>query len=359
MHKFSSARNSTNAFSVDRHELQTLSLQPQHPLALFKTSEHRLVSLYNGVNQSQRGLSYVRESMKLTLRAVASYPTASLWIALWNSSAFHTELALATPSILKKIFRPYMTRHLSCSARLEMVRSHYALITRQQLGDRVFAAAIAPVPLCQFTGKSGASYRLELLAVTTMEREGELVLQLRNHDSARDSTQDGTQDHAQDSVLFSVAFTFFSRAGTSGVAIGCLQGGREPNSLEQIRVATKDMHGLRPKTLLVRLVQQLGLQLQCEDLLLVGNKNRVVTQPLKKGKVFADYDASWQELQAEPRADGDFRLLCVALVEPDLVSIPSHKRSEAKKRFGLLSNISQSTCESFFAQSQVPDSLPK
>jgi uncharacterized protein VirK/YbjX len=355
MHKFSSARNSSNALSVDRHEVQALPLQRQHPLALFKTSEHRPVSLYNGVNQSQRGLSYVRESVKLTLRAVCSYPTASLWIALWNSSPFHTELALATPSILKKIFRPYMTRQLSCSARLEMLRSHYALITRQQLSEQVFAAAIAPVPLCQFTGKSGASYQLELLAVTTMEREGELVLQLRNHDSARDHARDS----AQDSVLFSVAFTFFSRAGTSGVAIGCLQGGREPNSLEQIRVATKDMYGLRPKTLLVRLVQQLGLQLQCEDLLLVGNKNRVVTQPLKKGKVFADYDASWQELQAEPRADGDFRLPCVALVEPDLVSIPSHKRSEAKKRFGLLSSISQSTSESFFVQGQLPDSLPK
>lgn len=321
--------------SVDTH----LALKARrHPFSLFKTSPLCPVSLYNGVNQSQRGLSFVRESVKLTLRAMCSYPTAHQWIALWNSSPFHTELALTTPSILKKIFRPYMTKRLNCKTRLEVVRSHYALIAQQQLADLVLAAANAPVPLSQFTGKSATSYQLELLAVTTMEREGELVLQLRN----------------QDSVLFSVAFTFFKCDGAACIAIGCLQGGRESNSLEQIRLATKDMYGLRPKTLLVRLVQQLGQQLLCKDLLLVGNKNRVVTQPLKKGKVFADYDSTWQELQAEPRPDGDFRLACVVLAEPDLSAIPSHKRSEAKKRFGLLSSISQSTCENFLNR---PDSL--
>ncbi|WP_157984373.1 DUF535 family protein [Undibacterium parvum] len=348
MHKPPADAAPSNIQIVDIHHL---ALSQPHPLSLFTSSALRPVSLYTGVNQSQRGLSYLRETIKISLRAVFSYPTARLWIALWNSSPFHKDLALANPSILKKIFRPYLSRQLTCGARLELVYSHYALIAQQQLGDLVLAAAKAPVTLSQFTGKSGAIYQLELLAATTMEREGELVLQLRNGGHAHDS--------AQDSVLFSVAFTFFSRAGTSGVAIGCLQGGREPNSLEQIRVATKDMYGLRPKTLLVRLVQQLGLQLQCEDLLLVGNKNRVVTQPLKKGKVFADYDASWQELQAEPRADGDFRLPCVALAEPDMASIPSHKRSEAKKRFGLLSSISQSTCESFFAQDPAQDFLPK
>jgi uncharacterized protein VirK/YbjX len=341
MHKFSGTPASANTQIVDSHGPQSLSLARTTPLSLFKTSELHPVGLYNGVNQSQHGLSYVRETVKITLRALCCYPSARLWIALWNSSPFHTELALATPCVLKKIFRPYMTNRLRCSERLDVVRSHYALIKRNRLGNMVLAAAIAPVPLMQFIGKSGASYQIELLAVTTMEREGELVLQLRN----------------QDCVLFSVAFTFFKRDAIDCVAIGCLQGGRASNSLEQIRVATKDMFGLRPKTLLVRLVQQLGEKLACNDLLLVGNKNRVVTQPLKKGKVFADYDATWQELQAEPHPDGDFRLPCVVLVEPDLSSIPSHKRSEAKKRFALLSSISQSICENFLNQGVRSDSL--
>lgn len=296
------------------------------------------VTLHSGLKGTRRGLSYVRESIKLTVRSVLNYQVTRQWLQHWNSTPLLADIARSSPALLKKIYRPYMTKRLPCHVRLAILLSHYDFINRHELGELVLSATKQPVTLSRFDGKSGRSYHIELVAVKTMEREGELVFQLVS----------------QGSVLFSVAFTFFEQHGILTVAIGCLQGGRETDSLEQIRLATRDMYGLRPKTLMVRLVQQVGYQLGCSDLLLVGNKNRVVTQPLRKGIVFADYDTTWQELLAEQRPDHDFQLPCKPLAEPDFLALASSKRSEAKKRFALLSSITQLTCQGV----QSPEGRP-
>lgn len=283
------------------------------------------VTLYAGLTGTRPGLSYVREYLKLSLRSWLNYSLSNQWIAFWNSSVLLTEIVRSEPSILKKVFRPYLTNQLSGHDRLDVLTSHYKLITRQGLGDIVLRATKSPVPLCEFSGRSEQLYQIRLVVDNTMEREGEMVLQLT-----------GAGD-----VLFSVTFTFFDHSRVPTVAIGCLQGGRSANNQEQIRFATRDLFGLRPKTMMVRLVQHIGYQLGYRDLLLVGNQNRTVHQQLRKGIVFADYDTSWLELGAERRADGDFKMACSALAEPDFSAIASNKRSEAKKRFALLSTVAQ------------------
>ncbi len=296
------------------------------------------VSLYSGVARSHTGWSFIREATKLTLRASISFQVTRQWIHYWNSAPYLTEIALTAPSLLKKIFRPYMTSSLRCRDRLDVLLAHYAFVFRHDLGDLVLRAATAPVTLSQFSGKLGDIYQIALITISTMEREGEMVLQLVN----------------EGSVLFSVAFTFFNKAGLPNLAIGCLQGGRSENSQEQIRQATRNLFGLRPKTLMVRLVQQLGFQLDCSNLILVSNQNRVITQQIRKGYVFANYDETWQELEAVRRTDGDFTLPCKDLSEPDLSLIASNKRSESKKRYALLCHISQLTCENFRSLPAVP-----
>lgn len=286
------------------------------------------VKLHSCLSESKTDLSFVREYLKLSIRSRIHKAENKKWLEHWNSSTELTQIASATPGVLKKIYRPYLTSQLICSDRLDVITSHYAFITRQGLVDIVARAAKAPVTLAQFKGKSDKIYQIELAAIGVMEREGELVLQLVN----------------EGVLMFSLAFTFFDHAGPLRMAVGCLQGGRSEDSLERIRLATRDMFGLRPKTLMVRLAQQIGYQFGCRDLLLVGNQNRVVTQPLRKGIVFADYDTTWEELGAARRLDGDFKLPCVALAEPDLQAIASSKRSEARKKFALLSSVSELTC---------------
>ncbi|MES2149912.1 MAG: DUF535 family protein [Pseudomonadota bacterium] len=291
-------------------------------------SAPRPVTLHSCLHQVRPGLSYLRESLKLSVRAGVHHGATRIWLPYWNSSPLLSELARAQPGVLKKIYRPYLSRRLRCAERLDVLTSHYARIALCGLGELVLRAARAPVRLTELTGKSGQAYQLELVAMERMEREGELVLQLASGGV----------------VLFSVAFTFLIQDGSPAVAIGCLQGGRADDALELIRSATRELHGLRPKTLMVRLVQQIGRQFGCHDLLLVGNDNRVVQQQLRKGLVMADYDSTWVELGASRRYDGDFRLPCAALAEPELAAIASNKRSEAKKRFALLTAVAGATC---------------
>ncbi len=184
-------------------------------------------------------------------------------------------------------------------------------------------AAYAPVRLGTVPGKSGAPYHLQLCSLQPMDREGEMVLQLAHGDD----------------VIYSVAFTFFgcrTRASKSvGVGIGCLQGPRGAEGLRRVRDATRDLHGMRPKVLMVRLVRQLGYEHGCRSMILVGNANRTVHHSAKKGRLFADYNALWRELGAQERRDGDFDLPCENLPLPAMEGIPSKKRSEARKRHEL------------------------
>lgn len=310
-------------FGINRYKknLSKNSLQKNDRTRFFQPA----ISVYTGLTSTRTGLSYTREFLKLMLRSRINARLTNQWIIFWNSTSLLTSIAQTEPSVLKKIYRPYFSNRLSIYDRLDLLTSHYSFIARQGLGEIILRAAKAPVQLCEFAGRSENRYQVKLVVDNTMEREGEMVLQLST----------------MGSVLFSIAFTFFDHSRTPTIVIGCLQGGRSAENHEQIRFATRDLFGLRPKTLMVRLVQHIGHQLGYQDLLLVGNQNRTVQQQLRKGIVFADYNATWLELGAQCRTDGDFKMACTALTEPDFLAIASNKRSEAKKRFALLNTIAQ------------------
>ena len=118
--------------------------------------------------------------------------------------------------------------------------------------------------------------------------------------------------------------------------IGCLQGPRGEESLRRVREATRDLHGMRPKFLMMRLARQLAWEHGCRTMILVGNDNRTVHHSAKKhGRLMADYDSVWQELGAQARRDGDFELPCENMPPLMLDEIASKKRSEARKRHEL------------------------
>lgn len=299
-----------------------------HSQSQIARPSHPIITLKTGLIGTRPGLSYLRESVKLAVRARINFEATRKWIPYWNSTLLLTQLANAQPGVLKKIYRPYLSARLDCKQRLAMLTSHYDFIAERGLGALVLRAAQQPVQLAEFSGKSGSLYQLELVAMEQMEREGELVLQLLS---------DGV-------IIYSVAFTFLVQDVPPVVAIGCLQGGRSDDSLNKIRFATRDLFGLRPKSLMARLVQQIGREFGCRDLLLVGNVNRVMHQQIRKGRVSADYDETWTELGALLQEAGDYVLPCAVLTEPDLAAIASSKRSEAKKRYALLASTAHAVC---------------
>ncbi|AMO99629.1 hypothetical protein CAter10_1881 [Collimonas arenae] len=242
------------------------------------------------------------------------------WLGYWSATPARIQLAKATPRLLQKIYRPYQSLRLSDRQdRLNLLVNHYDFIFQQGLDALVLCASTAPVSLGSFIGKSGTVYDIQLASVATLDREGELTLMLC-----------GDRQH-----LFSIAFTFHQDNLTPSIGIGCLQGPRGVDKQERVRSATRDMFGLRPKSLMVRLVREIGHAYGCKNLILVGNQNRVLFHQVRTGKVLANYDDFWQEIGATVRPDGDYQICCDKIPPPDLASIASHKRSEARRRIEL------------------------
>lgn len=280
----------------------------------------QLITLRTCLTGTPKGLSYLRESVKLSLRALLQQRHTRNWLQLLNSHPLFGELVKARPRMIQKIYRPYLSNTMNCQQRLAAMVAHYRFVVKQGLGPLVAQAAQGPVQLLSLSGKSGAEYTVALRAIAPLEREGELVLQLL-------SGQD---------LVYSVAFSFLPSGQRLAVGIGCVQGPQGEDGLARIRECTRELHGLRPKNLMVRLVRQLGHDYGCQDMLLVGNDNRAVRRAARRGRVFADYDALWQELGAQRRDDGDFHLACEDLAPPLMEEIPSKKRSEVRKRHALL-----------------------
>lgn len=295
------------------------------------------VNLASGVSRTLATIPYLRERIKLTVRALFHARHTGPWLRLLNSHPAFADFAEASPWLLHKIYRPYLTAHLDMGMRLDVLAAHYAFVFRHGLTQLVAQACRSGVPLASVDGKSGGRYHILLRAIEPMEREGELVLQL---------VEDET-------LVYSVAFTFSDLERDAIVSIGCIQGPKHAAGLEAIRVATRELHGLRPKQLLVKLLSQLGHALGCTQLRLVGNANRVVGSAIRQGRVLADYDQLWQEMGATERADGDFQLDCSAVPELDLERICSKKRSEARKRHGLTVELADAITRHFLPRAPM------
>jgi len=277
------------------------------------------ITLRSGL-EAKSALSRACAAIKLQLRAISAPRLTRAYLALLNSHPAFGELARTQPRLLHKIYRPWLSNRMCRRQRLAALQAHYQFILQQGWGSLVAEAARVPVVMAELSGKSGVHYQLVLRAIVPMERDGELVLQL---------LQEGV-------LVYSLAFAFVTDAHNMALAVGCIQGPQCGAGLELGRTATRELHGSRPKSLLLRLASQLGHACGCNELLLVSNANLPVRRSRRLGKVKADYDALWKEMGAAPRADGDFALRCEALPPPRLEQLPSKKRAEARRRHDLM-----------------------
>ncbi len=295
----------------------------EFPAFLRPTVSTPRVTIQMGISRKQGRLPYVRELLKLKLRSLAHPRATRRWLRLLNSHPAFAEYVRHCPRLMYKIYRPYMTLHLPIDARLAALTVHYETVFARGLGELVAQAAKGPVTLAAFEGRDGGAYDIALRAISLLEREGELVLQLRE----------------QGMPLYAVAFTFARRDGRLAVNVGCIQGANDDGTLDAIRRATRQLNGLRPKQLLVSVVRALGHELGCHEMRMVANANRVVRSAIRNGTVHANYDQLWDEMGARRLADGDYMLPCGPLPEPDFEAVASKKRAEARRRHALLATL--------------------
>jgi len=276
------------------------------------------IRLRTALIHERDGIRYILEFLKLSLRALPRWRTTRRWMAFLNAQPIFASLLPAYPRLIHKIYRPYFSRTLRCRDRLAVLETHYRTMLAQGLASLIVQAAAEPLVLCSVAAKSPQRYRLQLHAAATMVREGELVLQLMR----------------EESLVYSLAFSVMPGDGGLAIGIGCVQG-PPADGLTLGRMATRELYGMRPKNLLVRVVRQLGHDWGCQQLIMASNRNRIMRRTRQR-PVMADYDGLWLELGAVCGPDGNYSLPCEALPAPCWDAIPSKKRSEARQRHAML-----------------------
>jgi hypothetical protein len=264
----------------------------------------------------------LKDNAKLLLGAIV-YPVQSRrWRHFVRAHAVLDDLARRYPRIRHKIYRPYLCCSLSCSDRVDVLIGHYSHVFRAGLGALTGEAASLAVPLADFTGKTGATFQLRLCAINVGHREGELALKLMY----------------QDQCVYSASFALIPVQGAPSIALGALQGVRSADGADLIKRVTRELHGCRPKKLMVAVVRAIGDALGCSRLLLVSNQNRITVNGRRAGRISANYDETWEEMGAQRRPDGNFELPC-ADPGQNIALVSSNKRAEARRRIALLGAV--------------------
>lgn len=124
--------------------------------------------------------------------------------------------------------------------------------------------------------------------------------------------------------------------------IGCVQG---RGGIEAMRRTTKAFHGLRPKTLIVFVAQEVAGFIGARKILGAGDaihvyrRKHLIHLPFRHNISF-DYDSFWSEFGAGVDAEGWFHLP-LQMIRRDYNDIKSNKRSMYARRYAMLDGLSE------------------
>lgn len=219
------------------------------------------------------------------------------------------------PRMQERHLHRYLNLGWSRRQRLRAIRQHYRQLLAAMpapLFRAVYAEGGAPLGLLSL--KDGSRLILSLQPPIFLGCEGELGIQLGDE---------------LGNPLYRIVVTVTDERT---LAIGCLQGPVGATARETVRELTRQLHGLRPKCLMLALAGALARHWRLTRMLAVGN----AVHPLRNARrrFVADYDAFWQEQQGRAVGDGWYELPLRPQRRTE-VEVPSQHRSAFRKREAL------------------------
>ncbi|MCU5775825.1 VirK/YbjX family protein [Erwiniaceae bacterium BAC15a-03b] len=287
-------------------------------------------SLING--ELKPGMAWSRGAyrVKYMLRALSA-PLLSY--SLLNCLAQNARLAMilrAQPSLPAKLYRPYLAANFDHQTVLTALSQHYFLLEKH-LPAMLFESYLTATgaTLAVLEGKNGEHYRIKLLTMDQLDKEGEATLLFESPNGER---------------LAIITFSVFNWQNRRTLFIGGVQGARPETPHEAIQGASKGCHGLFPKRLLIEALCHLASHLAVEQILAAGNQTHIYQhwryRHKKKRQLFADYDEFWLSLHGRLTDDNHF-LLPASIGRKSLDDIASKKRAEYRRRYALMDNLAE------------------
>ncbi|EPN4478016.1 VirK/YbjX family protein [Vibrio cholerae] len=270
-----------------------------------------------------RGVKKLRYNARFCLWGILMPDTLARIQDLLNQPSFHP-VRQHYPRTLEKPLKPYVCVKWSPQERAQRLIEHFAFLEKRH-------AQLLPLI---YRHQGWSLFQHELFSIQLChgpEREGSLALVLLS------------QDHQP---LFTLAFNISGR-NKPVIHIGALQGPgpNVENRQEIIRQLTHQLHGLRPKALIMEVLLILARYWSVEKVYGVTNEGHVY-QALryigsKRSSVRFQYSELWQEMGGEA-INPYWHSLPTHTPRKDPLSLSKTKRRLYTKRYAWLAELEQS-----------------
>lgn len=277
-----------------------------------------------------------KQQYKIFLYTFLNPSFAKKWFTTLYSPQYK-QIVAYRPRLYVKPFRVYMSGRWGKHHRMKAILDTYNFISSS---EKLLTQAITEkdgVTVANFTLKDGQAASVVLGYDERYRKEGELVLFFACEQLG--------------GIVAGASFSFELNDSKKWTCrIGCVQGHK--TSDENIaKTAQKLMHGLRPKSFMVFLVQEFARSLGVDAIYGAGqaiqafNRKHFIHIPMLH-TITQDYNNIWLESGGELKHDGWFELPAVP-IRKSLEEIKSHKRATYKRRYEMMdivaSEISKST----------------
>jgi uncharacterized protein VirK/YbjX len=277
------------------------------------------------VCRNKRGIRNIEHRLKFMSRCLTTPRLTQDWLALWQSPEL-APLVQSHPRVLLKLQRRYLRNGLDARNRWEILQQHYGFALEHFSAGalkEIFAtpgALLAEMPVAD-----AGRFSVRLFYHDLYEKEGELSLIF--------------YDEQIRERAFVLTFCVTSgRPGQREIFIGGLQGFRAANKRESVVAVTRGMFGLRPKALLVFVLQQLTAHWNVQRVYAVSNQTRIQSQ--KHLAINANYDEFWIESGSQRDSEGNF-IVPATFTPRDLQTIRPNKRTQYRRRYKMLAVLGE------------------
>jgi uncharacterized protein len=273
---------------------------------------------------TQSGM-WLHRKLRFVARSIVYCRSSAQWFARIRHSPLHA-LALQEPCLLDTVHRPFFDRRLNAQRRVQLLISHYDFLYQHFSPSAVQAIMQgAGLPLGIAVGKDDAAYEITLLRRGQFEKEGCISLQF------------GQAGRALLVLTFSFAQLQQPLQQREGpwIHIGGIQGGTD--SREALKLATKQLHGLQPRLLLVWALRCLAQHMHVQAIYAVDQAHHVYQSHRykKKKSIQIDYDDLWQAAAGRQQDNGHY-LIALSVKDTPIDQRPPHKRAQYQKRGQML-----------------------
>jgi uncharacterized protein VirK/YbjX len=220
------------------------------------------------------------------------------------------------PRLLERHMHRYVNVHWHRRERIDSITRHYRFTLAQfprELFEAIYAKGHASLGM--LVAKEGSLLGLCLRPPIFKGCEGELCLQLND-----------VHGHPLYRIVFSIV------GERPRIVIGCLQGPSGEHAKDVVRTLTRNLHGMRPKQLMLSLVYALARHYGIKEIDAISND----AHPLRRAgrPLRADYDAFWEEQHGRVMYGGWYALPR-SMPHKSEAEVPSNHRSAFRRREAL------------------------